>query len=137
MLLAPRAVWSARAPEGEWAPSSRDRNRRNRALCGNVKVVVANVGALSNFRLAIRSQPDVALLQELWATAEHIRKEAAEHGYVAATADRSTCLAAVLRRPVPGRQIKLPIQGEFSSRFAAACVSLGSGRGCCYASVYE
>ena len=94
-------------------------------------MVVANVGALSNLRLAVRSQPDVALLQELWASADDIRKEAKEHGYVAATAEGSICLSAVLYRPGHGQQIKLPLQGEFSSRIAVACVSLGGGRGCC------
>ncbi len=53
------------------------------------KVVVANVGALSKLRLAVRSQPDVALLQELWATSEEVRKEATEFGYVAAKAEGS------------------------------------------------
>ncbi len=91
---------------------------------------------LSNLRLAVRSQPDAALLQELCATTEDIRKEAKEHGYVAATAEGSTCLSAVLYRQGPGQQIKLPLQGEFSSRIAAACINLGGGFGCCYASVY-
>ncbi len=44
-------------------------------------------GALSNLRLAVRSQPDVALVQELWATADEVRKEAKEFGYVAAVAE--------------------------------------------------
>ncbi len=88
----------------------------------------------SNLRLAVRSQPDVTLLQELWATADDIRREAKEHCYVAATAEGSTCLSAVLYRPGHGQRIKLPIQGEFSSLIAAACVSLGGGCGCCYAS---
>ncbi len=51
------------------------------------------------------------------------------YGYVAAAAEGSTCLSAVLYRPGNGQQIKLPIQGEFGSRIAAACVSLGGGRG--------
>ena len=51
------------------AASRRRRNRLHRALHGNPAVAVANVGALSNLRLAVRSRPDVALLQELWATA--------------------------------------------------------------------
>ena len=122
--------------EKRWAPGRKDRNRRSRALHGNIKVVVANVGALSNLRLAVRSQPDVALLQELWATADEVRKEAKEFGYVAATAEGSSCLSAVLYRPGHGQQIKLPVVGEFSSRIAAACISLGGGCGCCYASVY-
>ncbi len=52
------------------------RNRRSRALHGNIKVVAASIGAVSNLRLAVRSQPDVALVQELWATTEEVRKEA-------------------------------------------------------------
>ena len=71
--------------------SRKVRNRRSRALRGNIKAVVANVGALSNLRLAVRSEPDVALVQELWATADEIRKVAKELGYVAAVAAGSCC----------------------------------------------
>jgi hypothetical protein len=45
-------------------------------------------------------------------------------------------LAAVLYRPGKGQQIPLQVVGELSSRFAAACVSLGGGCGCCVVSVY-
>jgi hypothetical protein len=41
-----------------------------------------------------------------------------------------------LYRPGHGQQIQLPLVGEFSSRIAAAVVSLGGGCGCCFASVY-
>ena len=116
--------------------SRRRRNRLHKALHGNPAVVVANIGALSNLRLAIRSKPDVALLQELWATAAEIRQAAKEHGYEAACAEGNPCLAAVLFRPGQGQQIKLPPLGEFTSRVAAACISLGGGCGCCYVSAY-
>ncbi len=82
-----------------WAASCRRRNRLHRAFHGNPAVVVANVGALSNLRVAVRSRPDVALLQELWATAAEVRKEAKEHGYETACAEGDPCLAAVLYRP--------------------------------------
>ena len=82
--------------EVRWASSRKARNRRSRALHGNIKVVVANVGDLSNLRLAVRSEPDVALVQELWATADEIRKVAKELGYVAAVAAGRCCLSAVL-----------------------------------------
>ena len=113
-----------------WVASRRRRNRLHKALHGNPAVVVANIGALSNLRLAIRSKPDVALLQELWATAAEIRQAAKEHGYETACAEGDPCLAAVLYRPGQGQRIQLPPLGEFSSRVAAACV------GCCYASAY-
>ena len=119
-----------------WVASRRRRNRLHKTLRGNPAVVVANIGALSNLRLAIKSKPDVALLQELWATAAEVRQEAKEHGYEAACAEGNPCLAAVLFRPGQGQQIKLPPLGEFTSRVAAACISLGGGCGCCYASAY-
>ncbi len=75
-------------------------------------------------------------LQELWASAEDIRAEAKKHGYVAAVADGPECLAAVLFRLGTGQVLKLPLRGTFSSRTAAAVVSLGGGCGCCCASVY-
>ena len=78
---------------------------------GNPTVVVANIGALSNLRLAIKSKPDVAVLQELWATAAEVRQAAKEHGYEAACAAGSPCLAAVLFRPGHGQQTQLPPLG--------------------------
>ena len=119
-----------------WAPSRKSCNRLARALRGNIKVVVANVGALSNLHLAVRTAPDVALVQELWASASDIRTKAKELGYVAAVAAGSCCLSAVLYRPGRSQQIHLPLVGEFSSRAAAAVVSLGGGCGCCFASIY-
>ena len=85
-----------------------------RSLHGNIRVVVANIGGLSNMGLAVREGPDVALLQELWASAEDIRAEAKRHGYVAAVADGPECLAAVLFRPGTGQQLQLPPRGAFS-----------------------
>ena len=103
---------------------------------GNIHIVVANVGALSNVQLAVRTKPEVALLQELWASREEICSEAKRLGYVAACAEGEVCLSAVLYRPGTGQQIQLKVGGEFGSRFAAACVSLGGGCGCCVVSVY-
>jgi hypothetical protein len=97
----------------QWAPSRRQRNKQHRALHGNPKVVVANVGALSNLRLAVKSEPEVALLQELWASKEEIQSAAKELGYVAACAEGNPCLAAVLYRPGQGQQVKLQLQGDF------------------------
>ena len=119
-----------------WVASRRRRNKPHKALHGNPTVVVVNIGALSNLRLAVRSKPDVALLQELWATAAEVRQEAKQQGYEAACAEGNPCLAAVLFRPGQGQQIKLPPLGECPSRVAAACVSLGGGCGCCYATAY-
>jgi hypothetical protein len=99
-------------------------------------VVVSNIGALSNLGLAVRGKPEVALLQELWASAADITAEAKKHGYVAAVAEGASCLAAVLYRPGSGQQLKLPVEGTFAPRVAAAVVSLGGGCGCCFASVY-
>ena len=96
--------------------------------------MVANVGALSNLRLAVKSEPEVALLQELWASKEEIQSAAKELGYVAACAEGNPCLAAVLYRPGQGQQVKLQLQGDFCSRIAAACISLGRVYGCCYVS---
>ena len=107
-----------------------------RSLHGNIRVVVANIGGLSNMGFAVREGADVALLQELWASAKDIRAEAKRHGYVAAVADGPECLAAVLFRPGTGQQLQLPLRGAFSSRIAAAVISLGGGCGCCCASVY-
>jgi hypothetical protein len=119
-------------PEVQWplqccrvlAASRRRRNRLRKALHGNPAVVVANIGALSNLRLAVRSRPDVALLQELWATAAEVRQEAKERGFEAACAEGNPCLAAVLFRPGQGQQTKLPPLGEFTARVVVACVSL-------------
>ena len=97
-----------------WAPSRKKKNQLFKALHGNPAVVVANIGALSNLHLAVKSKPDVALVQELWASAGEIRKAAKEHGYEAACAAGSPCLAAVLFRPGQGQQIQLPPLGEFS-----------------------
>jgi hypothetical protein len=120
-----------------WVASRRRRNRLHKALHGNPAVVVANIGAFSNLRLAVKSKPDVALLQERWATAAEVRQEAKEHGYEAASAEGNPCLAAVPSDRAKGsRSIKLPPLGEFTSRVAEACISLGGGCGCCYASAY-
>ena len=51
-----------------------------KSMHGNIHIVVANVGALSNVQLAVRSKPEVALLQELWASSEEIRSEAKRLG---------------------------------------------------------
>ena len=76
------------------------------------------------------------MLQELWAPAEDIRAEAKKFGYVVAAAEGPVCLAAVLFRPGMGQQLKLPLQGAFSTRVAAAVVTIGGGHGLCCASVY-
>ena len=54
--------------EAVWAVSRRWRNRLHRALHGNIQLVVANVTALSNLRLALAGEPDEVVPQELWAT---------------------------------------------------------------------
>ena len=119
-----------------WIPSRRVRNKLFKALHGNIAMVVANVGALSNLCLAVRSKPDVAQVQELWATVAEVRRAANELGYEAACAAGDPCLAAVLFRPGQGQQIQLPPLGAFTSRVAAACISLGGGCGCCLVSAY-
>ncbi len=118
-----------------WATSQRKAHRLYRALLGNVKDV-AKLSCLSNVHLALRSNPDVALLQELGASREEVQAAAKRHGYVVAAAEGEPCLSAVFFRPGCGQQLKLPTQGEFGKRIAAACVSLGGGCGCCLASVY-
>ena len=60
--------------EKRWAPSRKTCNRRAKAVRGNIRVILANVGALSNLHLAVRTGPDVCLAQELWATAEEVRR---------------------------------------------------------------
>ncbi len=102
----PQAAWRRAAaemhrqqPTAAWAVSRRRRSRLRRSLRGNIRNVVANIGGLSNLGDAVRDGPDVALLQELWASAENIRAEAKKRGYVAAVADGPECLAAVLIRP--------------------------------------
>ena len=67
-------------PEMAGHPSRRDRNRLNRALHGSIKMVVGNIGGLSNLGLAVKGGPEVALLQELWAPAEAIKAEAKKFG---------------------------------------------------------
>ena len=51
-----------------WARSRRVRNRIQKAMRGNLKVTVAHITALSNLRLVVSDDPDVILVQELWAT---------------------------------------------------------------------
>ena len=51
-----------------WALSRRVRNRIQKAMRGNLKVTVANITAVSNLRLVVSDDPDVILVQELWAT---------------------------------------------------------------------
>ena len=63
-----RVLVCAEAEAAAWCHSRKRRNCRHRAEHGNLKVVVANVTALSNLHLALVGQPDVALVQELWAT---------------------------------------------------------------------
>ncbi len=116
------------------APSRGRRNKLHKAMHGNPTFVVANIGALSNLHLAVNSKPYGALVQELRASAGEIRKAAKEHGYEAACADGSPCLAAVLFRPSQGHQIRLPPLGELTARVAAACITLGGGCGCCVVS---
>ena len=95
---------------------------------------VMNVTPLVDVVLGTKTS--VAAEREQAGYYDEIRKVAKELGYVAAVAVGNCCLSAVLFRPRHGQQIKLPLVGEFSSRIAAACVSLGGGCGCCYASVY-
>ncbi len=102
--------------------------RRWRSLRGNARVVVANAGGLSILGIAVREGPEVALLQELRASAEDIRAEAEKHG-----SDGPERSAAALFRPGTGQQLKLQLRRAFSSR---TVVSLGGGCGCCCASVY-
>ncbi len=77
------------------AVSRVQRNRLHRAMHGNIKVVVTNISSISNLHLAVYSNPDVALLQDLRATREEVEAEAKKHDYVAAIAEGSPCLAAV------------------------------------------
>ena len=67
-----------------WAKSRKDRNQQHRSLHGNLQVVVANVTALSNLRLALASKPDVALLCEVRASRSQLLAEAKKFGYTAA-----------------------------------------------------
>ncbi len=53
-----------------------------------------------------------------------------------AAAGAEPSLAAVLYRPGTGQHLQLPARGEFGKWAAAACISLGGGYGCCFASVY-
>jgi hypothetical protein len=72
--------------EQRCAVSRKVPHRRSRGQRGNIKVVVANPGALSSLHLAVRSDPEVALVQELWASADEIRREAKKFSFVAAVA---------------------------------------------------
>ena len=119
-----------------WALSRRVRNRIQKAMRGNLKVTVANITALSNLRLVVGDDPDVILVQELWATKLQVEQAAKEFGYVAACGPGEQCLAAVLFKAGMGQQLHLPFEGEWARRTAAATISLGEGYGCCVASVY-
>jgi len=121
-----------------WWESRRDCNRRNRALHGNrqVGVVVANITALSNLRLALVGEPDVALLQEVRATKAALRAEAKKFGYVAVVGGGELCLAAVLFKPGRGQELRLSTTGVWADRVAAAIIHLGDGHACRMASVY-
>ena len=57
-------------PRAARACSRKENNRRQRALHGNIHLVVANITALSKMRLALAERPDVLLAQELWASRE-------------------------------------------------------------------
>ena len=118
-----------------WALSRRVRNRIQKAMRGNLKVTVANITALSNLRLVVSDDPDVILVQELWATKLQVEQAAKEFGYAAAVGPGEQCLAAALFKPGMGQQLHLPFEGEWASRTAAATISLGGGYGCCVASV--
>ncbi len=120
----------------QWWVPRKVRNKQWKALHGNVKVVVANIGALSNLRLAVRTDPDVVVVQELRASKEAVEKAAKELGLVAACAKGDEVLAAVLFRPGFGQQLVVECAGEFGKRVAAAVISLGGGCGMCVASVY-
>ena len=110
--------------------SRRWRNRLHKALHGNIQVVVANVTALSNLRLALAGEPDEVVPQELWATRLQVEAEARLFGYAAAVGQEVPCLAAVLFRPGKGQPVKLPFKGEWDRRAAATTISLGVGYGC-------
>ena len=114
----------------------KNRNRQRRALHGNLRVVVANITALSNLRLALAGGPDVALLQEVRATKKELLAEAKLLGYMAAVGTDDFCLAAILFKPGRGQDLPLHCSGEWCSRTAAAIIDLGDGYGCCMASVY-
>jgi hypothetical protein len=79
-----------------WAESRKDCNKHHRALRGNLKVVTANITALSNLRLALAGGPDVALVQEVRATKQELLAEAKALGYMAAVGPDDFCLAAAL-----------------------------------------
>ena len=120
-----------------WAASRKDRSRQHRALHGNLKVVVVNITALSNLRLALAGGPDVALLQEVRATKQELLAEAKVLGYMAAVGPDELCLAAVLFRPGRGQEMHLHCSGEWCSRTAAVIIDFGDGYACCMASVYD
>ena len=119
-----------------WAKSRKDRNQQHRSLHGNLQVVVANVTALSNLRLALASKPDVALLCEVRASRSQLLAEAKKFGYTAAVGGDGFCLAAVLFLPGKGQGLPLHCKGEWADRSAAAVIDLGNGYACCMAVVY-
>jgi endonuclease/exonuclease/phosphatase (EEP) superfamily protein YafD len=119
-----------------WAKSRKDRNQQHRSLHGNLQVVVANVTALSNLRLALASKPDVALLCEVRASRSQLLAEAKKFGYTAAVGGDGLCLAAVLFLPGKGQGLPLHCKGEWADRSAAAVIDLGNGYACCMAVVY-
>ena len=116
-----------------WAKSRKDRNQQHRSLHGNLQVVVANVTALSNLRLALASKPDVALLCEVRASRSQLLAEAKKFGYTAAVGGDGFCLAAVLFLPGKGQGLPLHCKGEWADRSAAAVIDLGNGYACCMA----
>ena len=82
-------------PRAARACSRKENNRRQRALHGNIHLVIANITALGNLRLALAERPDVLLAQELWASREQVKAEAKAFGYSVAVSREEPCLAAV------------------------------------------
>ncbi len=117
-------------------PSRKPRNRRHRSEHGNLKVVVANITALSNLKLALVGEPDVALGQEPWASRSEVAAEAKRLGYTAAMGAEEPCMATVLFRPGRGQQLHLQSREGWQGRTAAAITDLGGGFRYCVASVY-
>ena len=90
---------------------------------------------LSRQQPQVGGDPDVILVQELWATKLQVEQAAKEIDYAAAVGPGEQCLAAVLFKPGMGQQLHLPFEGEWARRTAAVTISLGGGYGCCVASV--
>ena len=87
------------------------RNRWHHALHGDIQVVVANITALNNLRLALAERPEVLLAQKLWASRLQVEAEAGTFGYGLAVSREEPCLFAVCYLPGLGQAMQLPFVG--------------------------